>query len=305
MSECPTFALNSTITKQLAIEITKDKFLTPKEDPIQPIVDIIHGSIMKYDLATTRVGLKAVTDQVIKIIDSIGEKEISERFCGHLRRIGRLAISREDVESTVEAIENLVNFAKSTAEKGLEDATKQVAWSLGEVGRTAVEKGLEDAAWEGVEFLGDVGEVAAEKGLEGATKKAAWSLLAIGEAAAEKGLEDATQKAAWSLLAIGETAAREGLEDATRVAAQSLAAVGETTAKKGLDSATREAARSLAELTILSGEIIKTAIRNHELVLELGEQDRGSFQKFMRIYEQELEKLRAKRRTPNKKTESS
>jgi hypothetical protein len=106
------------IIKRLAIEITKDKILNPKEDPVQPVVDIIHGSIMKYDLETTRVGLKTVTDQVLKIICPDDEKNISRPFCDHLTRVGRLAISREDEESTLEVIGNLENFAKSTAEKG-------------------------------------------------------------------------------------------------------------------------------------------------------------------------------------------
>jgi hypothetical protein len=61
------------IIKRLTIEITKDKFLNKKEHPLQPIVDIIHGSIMKYDIATTRIGLGAVTEQVIEIIDSDGQ----------------------------------------------------------------------------------------------------------------------------------------------------------------------------------------------------------------------------------------
>jgi uncharacterized membrane protein len=56
------------VIKRLSIEITKDKILNSKEDPIQPVVDIIHGSIIKYDLETTRVGLKTFTEQVLEII---------------------------------------------------------------------------------------------------------------------------------------------------------------------------------------------------------------------------------------------
>jgi hypothetical protein len=62
-------------------------------------------------------------------------------------------------------------------------------------------------------------------------------------------------------------------------------------------------AKSLAELTTSNEEIVKTAIHDYES--KLREQDRDSFQKFIKIYEQELEKLRAEKSTPNKKTESS
>jgi hypothetical protein len=232
------------VIKRLAIEITNDKIINSKEDPVQPVVDIIHGSIMKYDLETTRVGLKTITDQVLEIICSDDEKKISRHFCDHLTRVGRLAISREDEESTLEVIENLENFAKSAAGKGLEVATMIAAGSLGKVGKAA-----------------------AEKGFAGATLNAALSLIEVGEAAAEKGLTSATLNAALSLIEVGEAAVEKGLEDATE-----------------------QAAKSLAELTILSEEKVKAVIQGYE---SKEEQDHDSFQKFIKIYEQELERLGA------------
>jgi hypothetical protein len=351
------------IIKRLAVEITRGKILNLKEDPIQPIMDIIHSSIMKYDLETTRVGLKAVTDQVLEIIGPDDEVKISEHFCDLLTRVGRLAISRGDEESAVEVIGNFENFEKSTAENGLEGAASLAAKSLGEVGIAAVEKELKYATWDAAESLGEVGRATAKKGLDGATGQAArslgtvgravvekelayvaWgvaeSLGEVGRAAAKKGLEDATRQAAEFLGAIGEATAKKGLKDATRratwsrrvdgstvviwgcidvtsLAAWSLGEVGLVAAKKGLknatkqtakhlidigkaaavekglEDATKQAAGSLAELTILNEEIVKTAIQNYKS--ELVKQDHVSFQKFMKIYEQELEKQRAKK----------
>jgi hypothetical protein len=343
---------SESIIKRLAIEITKDKILNPKEEPIQPIMDIVHGSIMKYDLETTRDGLKAVTERVTKIIDSDSEKEISERFYRHLERVSKLAISKIDEESNTEVIKNLGIFGKSAAEKRLADATTQMVVSLEEVGKSAAEKRLADATWEAVKFLGEVGvaaakqdfedvtsravtsleevgKSAAEKRLDGATKQAAMCLGNVGKAAAEKGLGDATKwaaiclggfgvraaekrlkgatmRVAESLEIVGNAAAKQGLEDATTRAATSLLVVGITYVKNSLEDATEQIAkslgledttetlaRSLAELTILSEEIVKTEIHDYESKLE--EKDRDSFQKFMKIYEQKLEELRAER----------
>ena len=327
------------IIKRLAIEITKDKIINSEEDPIQPIMDIIHGSIMKYDLETTRVGLKKVTKQVIEIIDLNDEEKISKSFCGHLERVGGLAISREDAESTIEVSKNLEIFGTSTAEKGLEnatvyavrslgkvgkaaagkeleDATVQVARSLGKVGKAAAGKELEDATVQVARSLGEVGTAAAGKELEGATQQVAkslgevgttaagkgfenasvyavWSLENVGKAAAEKGLENATVLAARSLGEVGKAAAEKGLENATVYAVRSLGEVGTTAAGKGLENATEQAAGSLAELTIFSEEKVKTAIQDYESKLE--EKDPESFQKFIKIYEQELEKLQAEK----------
>ena len=336
------------VIKRLAIKITKDNILNSEEDPIQPIMDIIHGSIMKYDIETTRVGLKAVTDQVIEIIDSDTEREISKLFCEHLVRAGRLAISREDEGSTVEVIKNLENFGKSTADRSLESGTVQAieflgavgiaavkrglevspllaAMSLGVVGRHAVENRLEDATSQVASSIYSVGEKATEKGLEDVTSEAARSLRDVGidaagnrlksatlqavkclgfvgKASAEKGFKDATLQTGVFLEGVGRAAVEKELDDAIRRAALCLGIVGKAAAEKELDDATKQAALSLAKLTLLSEDIAKTAIKDYES--ELKEQDRDSFQKFMKEYEQELEKLRAEKGTLNKKTES-
>ena len=286
------------IIKRLAIEITKDNLLNSEEDPIQPIMDIVHGSIMKYDIATTRVGLGAVTEQVIEIIDSDGEEKISGHFCKHLDRVGKLAVSKMDIESTAEVIENLEVFGKSTAEKGLQGATGQTAEFLYAVGVTAAEKGLAVATWRAVESLEAVGKAAAEKSLEKATPHVALYLGHFGKSTAEKGDGGTTKQTVWSLGAVGKVVAEKGLGGATKQVALSLVEVGRTATEKGLEGATEEAARSLADLTISSEEVVKTVIRDYGSELE--GKDRDSFQKFMKIYEQELEKLRAGKSTQKK-----
>jgi hypothetical protein len=50
------------IIEELTTDITTEcKKYNSKEDPIQPIVDIVRGSIRKYDSKTTSVGLEALT----------------------------------------------------------------------------------------------------------------------------------------------------------------------------------------------------------------------------------------------------
>ncbi|MCK4734871.1 MAG: DUF2254 domain-containing protein, partial [Methanophagales archaeon] len=269
------------IIKRLATEITKDKILNSQEDPFQPIMDIVHCSIMKYDLETTRVGLKAVTDHVIKIIDSDGEEKISGHFCKHLDRVGKLAVSKMDIESTEEVIENLEVFGKSTAEKRLQGATGQTAEFLYTVGVTAAEKGLAGAAGRAVESLEAVGVAAAEKRLENATPHVALYLGHFGKSTAEKGYNYTTKQTVWSLGAVGKVATEKGLENATKQVALSLGDIGTAAVKKGLKDVTNQAALYLAELTILSEEIVKEVIQNFESNLK--EQDRDAFQKFKKI----------------------
>ena len=56
---------NSEKTVKAEVSESTDK----KEETVKNIVDIINGSIMKYDLEKTRVGLKEVNNKVIEIID--------------------------------------------------------------------------------------------------------------------------------------------------------------------------------------------------------------------------------------------
>jgi hypothetical protein len=93
------------IIKRLAIEITKDKILNPKKDPIQPIMDIIHGAVMKYDIATVGCGLDAVTEKAVTdLYKDLDNENISAHFCGHLGRAGRYAVHTGEDESAIEII---------------------------------------------------------------------------------------------------------------------------------------------------------------------------------------------------------
>jgi len=98
--------------------------------------------------------------------------------------------------------------------------------------------------------------------------------------------------AAKSLRVVGKAAAEKGLANTTVNAGWSLEKVGKAAAGKGLENATQQAAESLAELTILSEEKVRAAIQDY---VSKDEQDQDALQKFIKIYEQKLEKLRAKK----------
>jgi hypothetical protein len=266
------------IIHQLQIEITKDNLLNSEEDPIQPIMDIVHGSSMKYDLETTRVGLKAVTDRMIEIIDSDEEEGISRRFCDHLERAGRLAISREDEELSEEVINGLEKFAKSAVEKRIATATVQAAESIRMVAIVAAKNKLEDATSRAADSLGNIGNSAAkEEGFAGGRRQAA----------------GVTTQTLVSLEKVGRVAAENELDGAVKRVAFSLLRVGITVIERGFKLQTDDAAKHLAELALLNEEVVETAIQDYESRLK--EEYRDAFQKFTKIYEQEFEKLRAEK----------
>jgi len=271
------------IINRLAVEITKEKLLNSEEDPIQLVMDIVHGSIMKYDIATTRVGLSVVTNRVIEAVNSDDDrhKEISADFCHHLRRVASSAARIGDEEAIVAAIKNLTSFMKSEAEKKLEYAAMQAIYSIGTIGMAVSAKGLEYATTESVRHLEEIGKTALHEELFKGSSAVAGYLGEIGKIVAKKEPASEMQEIIYS---------SETVSLLTEVV-NSLLTIGIIGIKRGRATTFLEAIGSLAELTILKEKIVKNVILKYESNVE--EQDRKSVQQFKKLYEQELEQLRA------------
>jgi hypothetical protein len=155
-------------------------------------------------------------------------------------------------------------------------------------GRFEIEKGNDHTAEQVIRFLEKIGKIGAEKGLEPVTRKAAESLGLLGLDAAEKGkeFENVTNKVLDHLNSIGRSAEVPGLENATKQVAQSFICVGVFAVKNGLDGTAQEAAKSLAELSISNKEPVEQAIHESESKLQKYFE---LFQKFVNLYEQQLE----------------
>jgi len=259
------------IIKRLAIEITNDKILKSEEDLIQPIMDIIHSSVMKYDLETTRVGLKAVTDRMIRIIGLDFQKEDVQKessSCHITFEPFDLVIIGPDEESTEEVIEKIDRkkrpvdttshldscffeffrrVGRLTVSKMDEESTREVIKNLYNFGRLSSENGLDDETWSVAESLGFIGKLTAEKGkeFEEVTSQAVWFLIDVGRIASKSELENATEQTAKSLGIVGEIAAEKGLEDVTSRVVLALRKGGGIAAEKGLKNETEQTAESL------------------------------------------------------------
>jgi lipid-A-disaccharide synthase-like uncharacterized protein len=240
-----------------------------EENPIQPILDIVYRSINKYDLETVRNGLEQIVTLAEKVIvaysqdnaqgkdnEKLLKKQMrfSNHFCDPLRRISRLAASKDDEESTREVIKTLQTIGKKTADEELNAATAQVAVALGDVGKFSAEKGkaFEDAVSEVAKSLGEVGKTAAKKKLNEAVKLVASTLGDVGAiyAEKEKDLEAAVTQIASSLGAVGKMAAKNGknFDLATNEVAKVLGRVGVSAARSELQNAAKDAVKNLLDI---------------------------------------------------------
>jgi hypothetical protein len=127
------------------------------------------------------------------VINSSKEKEksISKYFCNQLKRIGRLAASKDDEGSTKEVIKNLQSFGVYTENAGLIAATKQVVETLGDVGKISAGKGkaFEDAVTEIAKSLKELGKILSE---EEVLEKIASEIGTVGVEAVVNNLDTAT-----------------------------------------------------------------------------------------------------------------
>ena len=172
-------------------------------DPVQPIEDIICSSLSKHDFTTISSGINVITNRAIDVMDQ-NEYKISEYFCGHLERIGKLAVNSGDDESAAEVIKNWGDVLKemagekcdlishinilafeslvmSAAKEGFMRAASYAAGSFGEITRIVIGAKKDHLTLKtSLCALGKLGIVATEKNWDGVVLGMYASLLQIG-----------------------------------------------------------------------------------------------------------------------------
>ena len=234
-----------------------------EDDIMQPVFDVVHASINRFDVTTTRTGLNALSERILELFLAFDEESrekksenVAEHFCRHIQRSAMVALRNDDEGILWEIIAVLENFGTRTADKEneLEGATRSVAYALGAVGTRAADKELGDATGRVAAALREVGTRAADNKLEDATRSVAYALGEVGTRAAHKGLEGATRSVTDALGAVGNRTADRDLVVATRSVAYALGAVGTRAADKGLEGATKSVTDALREVGIRAAD---------------------------------------------------
>ncbi len=263
----------STVIKMLAERITVQNILssikedekaikgeqkTDEIDPILPVIDIVRGALMKYDYETVREGLKAISDRTISILKNrtlkgIEEEQITRHTFSHITRVGRMAASKKDDESTRVIITNLYDIGRATIEP---ESVVQAATSLEVVGTVAVEYKLEEAAMWAAFYTKEIGKLGIEQKLDSVAIFAINSLEKLGKAAAKQEIENFTEMIVRFIEEVGKAATEKNFEDVACQSAISLAGVGIAAAEQKLENATKQATFCLGRLgtTIIESE---------------------------------------------------
>jgi hypothetical protein len=124
----------------------------------------------------------------------------------------------------------------------------QVIDALSATGSSLINRGMQEAARQAAVAMSEIGEEAVRKTHPALIRQAALALSALGSRAADRGLVAVAEEAAYSLGHLGGLAARHGMEDSTRQLAAYLRRVGSRAAQMQLDLVTRQAMMSLWSL---------------------------------------------------------
>ena len=166
--------LSSDITMQNVLSAIKDKKDGNDEnDPIQPIIDIMRSSLMKYDYETLKDGLKGISNRTNLLLQEKFKDEDKEDLLSHV-------------------IHHLSRFGRLAANRGDDDSTFQVINHMTEIGFTATKQELKDATFDAIEAITILGIEAAHNNLRITVTKTRNILKAFDTELINHGLDGAT-----------------------------------------------------------------------------------------------------------------
>jgi stage V sporulation protein SpoVS len=266
-----------------SVESARDQKLDPKQhpedDPLQPIVAIIRGSLAKYDFEMTRAGLNAIVVGMLEIIrpfsidtglkeDLISgksSKKLKSAFKNNrhllpesliVNKGTKLAIHKVSVNwwitGNVSGKEKIYVVKEENGKLNVygcpieeTELSRYFCIHLKQVGKLTIEKENEISTFDVVNSLKKVGMSTAEKKLENATPQIILSLEWVGKISAESGLRDVTGAVVGAIRNVGETAAESGLMNATSQAVTAIKTVGKIAIGQKWEDVIKYAVQSL------------------------------------------------------------
>jgi hypothetical protein len=210
------------------------------DEKINSLCDIIHSSIMNYDISTTREGLEAITGLICERIGTEKQNFDSLKYCTILAQFGRLALSKSDEESVSEVLDGFEKISKELLLYGSDEALFTLTLALDEIGRSTAVKSLEAVTIKNIIIIGNSGEHACNKGFKKSAERIIIALGWIGKNSALANLESATIQSAKEIEKIGISAcSKKDFSSIIRISIISLKEVTFAANRSGFESASQ------------------------------------------------------------------
>ena len=234
--------------KRFSNEITRDNVLLTvqssgsqkhERDPVQPVVDIIRGSIMKGVLGPSMFGLSILKHNCIELLTASGMRKhslerITLHFIGHIDDIGKLALRMDEDEAANETIVTMGDIGKCAVSRGLDAPTDDILRRIFEYYDVLSQKDFEIMKLTVNGAVSKIGIAAAAHSIDSTSSKAGNMLGTIGAAAIRSKETDTLNEIIASLHDIGMEASANSLEGAVRQTALKLRDIGTSVVQNNL-----------------------------------------------------------------------
>jgi hypothetical protein len=207
------------------------------KDPVQPIIDIVHSSMMKYDYETMRYGLHVLENYVKQVLKTNElEKDdvtIIKHILTHLERVGKLAASRDDEDSVMEVSTSIFMIGKLSVEQRYENVAGMSVNAIKNICRLIIKKEMEDLVITLADLITDIGRDSAKKDLDFSCSVTLNSLGIIGKATSKRDQQDLedTVVIAGMIQEIGKLTLKYELNQSVFYAVHGLGELGKSTSE--------------------------------------------------------------------------
>jgi len=172
--------------KRFFNEITRDNILLTIQsgsthvhdrDPVQPVVDIIRGSIMEGEPGPSLFGLNKLKKSCIELHTSSGMRrtnlnKVTLHYAAHIDEIGKLALRMEQDEVALESVRSLGEIGVYAASHDIGISVKDILQRLSEYYEVLQLKDFETMKLTVTHAISQIGSSAAAHGIEHASMKA-------------------------------------------------------------------------------------------------------------------------------------
>jgi tetratricopeptide (TPR) repeat protein len=234
-----------TLISILSKNINENKILSSlhmgdRNDPFQPLMDIIYASIKKYDIGIVFDGLEAMESKINFILNNAKEEndkidEIIFQFLSHVSGLGKLAGDRRDEDIALMVASILNGIGIDAAKRSFNKVAAKTIRALGPFGINCVENNLEYPASRVIFSLRSIGIIFLEKRFEEGVVWAAQYIQNIGTKSVENQLGEAIGMSATSLESIAVTAVEMKTETAMDRSLMALGSIGLRCAENKLE----------------------------------------------------------------------
>jgi hypothetical protein len=158
--------------------------IKPINDTIQPIVDVLQGSIKSYDYETTRYGLRIIESKTIQILrdesyDHTSKEAITNRIIDYLKIIGILATKQEMERAVNDTVKTLLIIYNCLIEKEIHQPIDALISVLLNIGEQTINAKLDNSTISILKTLNEIGIKSIEKNHNEISQKVIGSIVKI------------------------------------------------------------------------------------------------------------------------------